>query len=51
MDGKFFNISEKRFEENPETLVGSPRAFVLYRPGKRIPKPKPFIEGNLFHSN
>lgn len=48
-DGQFFNIEKKLFEEKPEGLAGSPRAFVLYRyiPGK-IPKPKPFIEGTSF---
>lgn len=48
MDGIFFNIEKKKFEENPVEVNGSPRAFVLYKKTSRVPKPKLFIEGNLF---
>ena len=45
MSGYFFNIGKKLFEKNPTTLVGSPRAFVLYEYTGTVPYPKPFIEG------
>lgn len=42
--GIFFNIEKKCFEEHP-VLDGSPRAFVLHKRTKKVPQPKPFIEG------
>ena len=41
--GYFFNIEQKCFEKNPRQLVGSPRAFVLYKFTDEVPKPKYFI--------
>ena len=44
--GTCFNITKKKFEVNPEDLVGSPRAYVRYNYDKDVePNPEPFIEG------
>lgn len=49
--GYFFNIERKCFVKNPRDLVGSPRAFVVYKYTGVVPKPKPFIEGMLVYHN
>ena len=45
--GYCFNITEKKFEKDPDTLEGSPRAFVKYHYTGVVPNPHPFTEGKL----
>lgn len=43
-NGYFFNISEKKFQKNPN-ILGSARTFCRYKYDGTIPKPKFFIQG------
>ena len=46
--GRCFNIKMKCFQQDPEDLNGSPRAYVIYdREEGDIPYPKMFVDGKF----